>query len=560
MFKKLLLSSVVSFFAFATYAQTIVSTSPQDKNVVLEEFTGIHCVYCPDGHAIAQSIQDAHPDRVSLINIHTGSFAAPGTGEPDFRTPFGNAIAAQSGLTGYPAGQVNRHVFPGRGMSSGSTAMGRGAWTQSANNILAMPSYVNIAVAADVDPQTNMMNIHVEAYYTADSPESTNLLNVVLIQNNTRGPQTGGNQGNNYNHMHRLVDMVTGQWGEEITPTTAGTFIERDYSYPMLPHNNNVPVEVGDVEIVVFMSETHQEIPSGDRVLPTIDVIYSHDAFVRYVEDFPTECPGEELTFVPRVNIQNGGSDPITSLEITYSLNGNSDTFSWTGNIPSLKSQTIALPEVSTTLLASNTFEVSIPNDDYNGNNVLTIPFGTPETSGTLDLRIKTDNWGNECRWNIKDSDGTIIARGGPYGNNENIYERIYVDADCFTFTLIDTGGDGGNVVSLKDHEGVVIYETNGNYGAFELTKFVSDGILGVTQNEMEDISIYPNPARDILNISNAESADIQVYDILGKLILSKENLSVNEELNVSSLQAGAYFIKISKGDAVTTKKFLISK
>jgi hypothetical protein len=59
----------------AMQAQTIVSTEPMNRNVVLEEFTGIHCQYCPDGHRIAQGIADANPGRVTLINVHQGSFA-----------------------------------------------------------------------------------------------------------------------------------------------------------------------------------------------------------------------------------------------------------------------------------------------------------------------------------------------------------------------------------------------------------------------------------------------------------------------------------------------------
>src|SRR5690554_4162683 len=231
MIKKLPLSLAAALFAFASYGQTIVSTTLQNKNVVLEEFTGIYCVYCPDGHAIAQAIQNANPDRVSLINIHVGGYANPQSGHPDFRTDYGNAIANQSLLTGYPAGQVNRHVFPGRGMSNGVTAMGRGQWTASANEILAAPSNVNIAVEATLDVQTRVMEIHVEGYYTANSSQTTNLLNVAVLQNNTKGPQTGGGAGNNYNHMHRLVDLVTGQWGEEISTTTTGTFVDRTFTY-----------------------------------------------------------------------------------------------------------------------------------------------------------------------------------------------------------------------------------------------------------------------------------------------------------------------------------------
>src|SRR5690554_1993546 len=265
MLKKLPLFLLITSFGFVSYGQTIVSTSPQNKNVVLEEFTGIHCVYCPDGHRIAQEIQNANPDRVSLINIHVGSFAVPSGSQPDFRTPFGTAIANQSGLTGYPAGQVNRHVFPGRGMSGGATAMGRGSWAISANEILAAPSNVNVGVEATIDVQTRELVVHVEAYYTGNSPESTNLLNIALLQNNTKGPQTGGGAGNNYNHMHRLVHLITGQWGEVINSTTAGTFVDRTFTYTIPADYNGVPAILDDMEVVAFITETQREIPTGQR-------------------------------------------------------------------------------------------------------------------------------------------------------------------------------------------------------------------------------------------------------------------------------------------------------
>ena len=83
-------------------AQTFVSTSVEDKNVVLEEFTGIYCTFCPDGHRLAQELKDADPDDIVLINIHVGGYADPNPGDPDFRTPYGTAIMSQSSLSGYP--------------------------------------------------------------------------------------------------------------------------------------------------------------------------------------------------------------------------------------------------------------------------------------------------------------------------------------------------------------------------------------------------------------------------------------------------------------------------
>ena len=217
MIKKLTSVFIFVLLAYSAIGQTIVSTSPENKRVVLEEFTGIHCVFCPQGHAIAQAIQNTNPGNVFLINIHEGSFSVPSSGEPDFRTPFGTAIAGQSGLIGYPAGTVNRHNFPGLEQgASGTTAMSRGQWGTAANQILSNGSYVNVGVEAVVDVVNSEITVHVEGFYTGNSPEGTNLLNVALLQNNTLGPQTGGNMGNNYVHMHRLVWLITGQWGISI--------------------------------------------------------------------------------------------------------------------------------------------------------------------------------------------------------------------------------------------------------------------------------------------------------------------------------------------------------
>lgn len=556
MFKKLPFL-VATFIAFATFGQTIVSTSPENRNVVLEEFTGIYCTYCPDGHAIAQAIQDANPDRVSLINIHTGTFANPSGNAPDFRTPYGDALAAQSGLTGYPAGTVNRHIFSG-----GKTALDRGSWTTAANNIMGMPSYVNIAVEAELNANTNMMEIHVEAYYTGDSPESTNKLNVAIIQHNTKGPQIGGGQGNNYNHMHRLVDMPTGQWGEILSETTEGTFIDKTYSYPVKYHNNGIPLEYGDLEVVVFLTETNQEIITGNRVTPTIiGVEQNNDARVRFVDGLDDSCYGEEVTLNPKVNIQNVGNNALTSVNFDYSINGDSYSHTWTGNMESLKSETISLPQVTVTIEEENIFEVVLENDDDNSNNTLTVPYGAIYTTGYVDVTVNAGNYSDQLRWRIRTESGSVLYLGGPYEPGETYNERFQLDEGCLEFIVIDSHRENDGSISLKDHHGKVIYSVTGNLGANNvITPFYSNGFLNVEDFQFEEVKLYPNPAQDILYISNGDGADFQMFDVLGKAVLSKEGISENEGIQVSSLQSGVYFIKIFKEGKTITKKFVISR
>ena len=68
--KKQLLLFALILTSFASIGQAIVTTTVENKKVILEEFTGIYCVYCPQGHAIAQAIQDNNPGEAFLINIH----------------------------------------------------------------------------------------------------------------------------------------------------------------------------------------------------------------------------------------------------------------------------------------------------------------------------------------------------------------------------------------------------------------------------------------------------------------------------------------------------------
>jgi hypothetical protein len=245
-----------------TEAPTIVSSQPSNKNVVLEEFTGVNCQYCPDGHKRANQIKDSNPERVSVINIHQGSYAYV---IPDYRTDWGDAIANQTGLTGYPSGTVNRHVFSG-----GKTILERGSFATRSTTILAQPSYVNVAARATVNENSRELIVDVELYYTADG-SPVNLLNVALLQDSILGPQIGGStyypemfKNGKYQHNHMLRDLLTKQWGDSIRQTSAGTFVAKRYVYDIPEAYREIPVNLDKLEIVAFVAEGKQEIVSGN--------------------------------------------------------------------------------------------------------------------------------------------------------------------------------------------------------------------------------------------------------------------------------------------------------
>lgn len=78
--------------------------------------------------------------------------------------------------------------------------------------------------------------------------------------------------------------------------------------------------------------------------------------------------------------------------------------------------------------------------------------------------------------------------------------------------------------------------------------------------NAQDGISIYPNPTNNIvkiLNDNNLSINKIEITDITGRIVISLGNC---EEINVSNLPNGQYFIKISNGESTIVRKFSVIK
>jgi hypothetical protein len=301
--KKLFSILLVVFFSTTIFSQTIVSIKPANKNVILEEFTGTKCSYCPDGHKVAQGIMTNNPGRAWSINIHQGAFSGS---SPNYKTVWGDALAAQYGVNSWPAATVSR------GATWSST---RSQWVSWANSILAQPSCLNVAAKGTLDWKERKLTLLVEVYYTGNAVQSTNKLNVAMLQNEVLGPQEGASiwypemmAGSLYRHQHMLRDFITGQWGMDISSTTEGTFFTHTFEYDVPENFNNVKVALANVEFLVFVSENQKTIISGSLAEIThINKCFSITSTAEYggtisplgnfVYD-PDECP--EYTIIPK--------------------------------------------------------------------------------------------------------------------------------------------------------------------------------------------------------------------------------------------------------------------
>lgn len=153
----------------------------------------------------------------------------------------------------------------------------------------------------------------------------------------------------------------------------------------------------------------------------------------------------------------------------------------------------------------------------------------------------------------IKPGDVTAIKITSPTGNIVSNYTWtqdwgvLYATAWAYwTFNITSAWETG-------------IYNVEANFGGNTYnTAFGVRTELGTDENKMSELMLYPNPVRDILNIKNYNGdGNIEILDTSGRLLKNVGGNAKNGSINVSTLPAGNYYLKIAgKNQQIQLLKF----
>jgi hypothetical protein len=158
-----------------------------------------------------------------------------------------------------------------------------------------------------------------------------------------------------------------------------------------------------------------------------------------------------------------------------------------------------------------------------------------------------------------------------------------------FTFQLLDTDKigviaylwqqtpfgetnmtNGGNLTFSKTITGLTVgspvtYACKFAYaGGLSVTKWYTYTVgdtcqLGVSESELNNsIKLYPNPARNIVNIESSllPVAKVEFYSVLGNKVMETSNV---ETINIENLSSGIYMVKLyTESGASATKKLIV--
>ena len=144
--------------------------------------------------------------------------------------------------------------------------------------------------------------------------------------------------------------------------------------------------------------------------------------------------------------------------------------------------------------------------------------------------------------------------------------------------TSNEPGSHGDFVYAIKPKAGLTIGTKIKNtayiyfdYNAPVITNttvnIVAGPNVGITENVRYEgeISIFPNPANNYLMVIVPEkyrTFKVDCMDVTGRLLFSKEHINahVPQQINVSELNSGIYFLRVGNGEQSAIKKFIINR
>ena len=161
---------------------------------------------------------------------------------------------------------------------------------------------------------------------------------------------------------------------------------------------------------------------------------------------------------------------------------------------------------------------------------------------------------------NVTTQTGTALPYKGSYANyyvaNNRVLVPNYNDPnDVIANNIIAGLYPGRTVVGIDVRN---LYE-NGGMVHCVTQQQPAGTVLGLNQFENNlDIKMYPNPTQDSFQIQSKSLFDkLEIYNELGQLVLSKNDLVVNESISVDNLQAGIYLVKLYSNEVTRTLKLI---
>ena len=123
-------------------------------------------------------------------------------------------------------------------------------------------------------------------------------------------------------------------------------------------------------------------------------------------------------------------------------------------------------------------------------------------------------------------------------------------NSENINFVLTD-----GNETKWSDSQ--IVYASDAVVGTPIEPAIISFGTLGLNDNELADAVVYPNPTKDVFNIQCEGIRKVEVLNVYGQVVISKEANTDNIQIELGDNAAGAYMLRIYTSNGMVIRNLV---
>ena len=189
------------------------------RNVLIEDFTGQRCIFCPDAaEAIAQQQKLYGADKLIAVAFHAGPLAIKsGSGFVGLRTDVGDTYYKYWAVPNVPKAIINRR----------GGVLSKDTWAGRIYDEFAQTTSIGIDLKCQYEATTRQVEIETDLKTLADDVKGK--LQLWLVEDSIVAPQMFPNNKveKEYVHNHVFRAAINGEWGTELILSKKGIHKEK---------------------------------------------------------------------------------------------------------------------------------------------------------------------------------------------------------------------------------------------------------------------------------------------------------------------------------------------
>lgn len=273
------------------------------------------------------------------------------------------------------------------------------------------------------------------------------------------------------------------------------------------------------------------------------------------------DCASYTILVAPTGAVESYATSQSTTVEAVIAANGDPytgvQTLTYQGLDPNGVAYTVyvlATANDQTTAVSTTNFTSAMTGGTGTANVVFTV---TNVTQTTVDLSFTINDQTSYYYYIVAPVDTLAL-----YGYNTTDDIRTLLETNG-TKTFSDLAGTVGGTNPLTNNTEYIVcafpYNQTNTLGTYTAPIHFTTGQSGLNDVATISTSVYPNPAKDVVNLTSSSKMNrVEMFNIMGQKVSEKSVNTNSTSVNVANLNAGTYVVKVYTNAGVSTKKIVV--